>query len=156
MDVEGRHAKKSRPRSSTQRGPFLRASLRTKGKRMQRFCQVTRECPVKFPRREGHLFLPVEDGPARVGRSTLRAPRLRAQAQQRERSKPEIAAGRSVRRRRVRAPGLMAENFIPERQSSICRVHQRNMRHWSIESMNVPNHLLLQRCGPDPTQAGWR
>src|ERR1700724_3666585 len=85
--------------------PFLRASLRTKGKRVQRFCQVTRECPVKFPRREGHLFLPVEDGPARVGRSTLRAPRLRAQAQQRERSKPEIAAGRSLRRRRVRAPG---------------------------------------------------
>ena len=110
--VEGRHVKKSRPRSSTKRGPFLRASLRTKGKRMQRFCQVTRECPVKFPRREGHLFLPVEDGPARVGRSTLRAPRLRAQAQQRERSKPEIAAGRSVRRRRVRARRVMTENFI--------------------------------------------
>jgi hypothetical protein len=99
----GSPRQKSRPRSSTKRGPFLRASLRTKWKRMQRFCQVTRECPVKFPRREGHLFLPVEDGPARVGRSTLRAPRLRAQAQQRERSKPEIAAGRSVRRRRVRA-----------------------------------------------------
>jgi hypothetical protein len=91
MGVEVRHAKKSRPRSSTKRGPFLRASLRTKGKHMQRFCQTTRECPVKFPRREGHLFLPVEEGPARVGRST---------------------AGRSVRRRRVRAPGLMAENFI--------------------------------------------
>src|ERR1700736_5823284 len=73
MDVEGRHVQKSRPRSSTKHGPFLRASLRTKGKRMQRFCQVPRECPVKFPRREGHLFLPVEDGPARVGRSTLRA-----------------------------------------------------------------------------------
>src|ERR1700692_689779 len=69
-DVEGRHVKKSRPRSSTKRGPFLRASLRTKGKRMQRFCQVTRECPVKFPRREGHLFLLVEDGPARAGRSS--------------------------------------------------------------------------------------
>jgi hypothetical protein len=91
MGVEVRHAKKSRPRSSTKRGPFLRASLRTKGKHMQRFCQTTRECPVKFPRREGHLFLPVEEGPARVGRST---------------------AGRSVRRRRVCAPGLMAENFI--------------------------------------------
>ena len=26
----------------------------------------------------------------------------------------------------------------------------------TIPSMNVPNHLLLQRCGPDPTQAGWR
>jgi hypothetical protein len=93
----GSPRQKSRPRSSTKRGPFLRASLRTKWKRMQRFCQVTRECPVKFPRREGHLFLPVEDGPARVGRSTLRAPRLRAQAQQRERSKPEIAAGRTER-----------------------------------------------------------
>src|ERR1700724_1227337 len=104
MGVEVRHAKKSRPRSSTKRGPFLRASLRTKWKRMQRFCQVTRECPVKFPRREGHLFLPVEDCPARVGRPTLGAPRLRAQAQQRERSKPEIAAGRTERaRRRVRA-----------------------------------------------------
>ena len=68
MDVEGRHVKKSRPRSSTKRGPFLRASLRIKWKRMQRFCEVTRECPVKFPRCEGHLFLPVEDGPARVGR----------------------------------------------------------------------------------------
>ena len=93
----GSPRQKSRPRSSTTRGPFLRASLRTKWKRMQRFCQVTRECPVKFPRCEGHLFLPVEDGPARVGRSTLRAPRLRAQAQQRERSKPEIAAGRTER-----------------------------------------------------------
>jgi hypothetical protein len=46
--------------------------------------------------------------------------------------------------------------FCPERQSSICRAHQRNMRHWSIESMNVPNHLLLQVCGPNPTQAGTR
>src|SRR3984893_3504788 len=83
--------------------PLFAGFPEDQGKRMQRFCQVPRECPVKFPRREGHLFLPVEDGPARVGRSTLRAPRLRAKAQQRERSKPEIAAGRSVRRRRVRA-----------------------------------------------------
>jgi hypothetical protein len=53
----------------------------------------------------------------------------------------------------VRLPaGLTGQNFI-KRQSSICRAHQRNMRHWSIESMNVPIHLLLQRCGPDPTQA---
>ena len=45
------------------------------------------------------------------------------------------------------------DGFWPERQSSICRAHQRNMWHWSIESMNVPNHLLLQVCGPDPTVA---
>ena len=43
-----------------------------------------------------------------------------------------------------------------ERQSSICRAPQRSMRHWLIESMNVPIHLLLQRCGPDPTRAGRR
>jgi hypothetical protein len=56
MDVEGRHVKKSRPRSSTKRGPFLRASLRTKGKRMQRFCQIARECPVKFVARSIRTF----------------------------------------------------------------------------------------------------
>jgi hypothetical protein len=130
----GRHVKKSRPRSSTKRSPFLRAFLRTKGKRMQRFCQVTRECPVKFPRREGHLFLPVEDGPARVGRSTLRAPRLRAQ---RERSKPEIAAGRNVRRRRVRARRAHGRELHFELARNVKARFvvpiSVNMRHWSID-----------------------
>src|SRR3984893_11659169 len=159
MDLEGRHVKKSRPRSSTKRGPSLRASLRTKGKRMQRFCQVPRECPVKFPRREGLLFLLVEDGPARVGRSTWRAPRLRAQAQQRERSKPEIAAGRSVRRRRVRARRAHGRELHFELARNVKARFVAPISviwHWSIESMNVPNHLLLQVCGPDPTQAGRR
>ena len=39
---------------------------------------------------------------------------------------------------------------IIERQ---CKLTPLAMRHWSIEFMNVPIHLLLQRCGPDPTQA---
>ncbi|MGH6813152.1 MAG: hypothetical protein ACREDM_12740 [Methylocella sp.] len=37
----------------------------------------------------------------------------------------------------------MEQNFIlslPERQTSICRAHQRNMRR-SVESMNVAIHL---------------
>ena len=35
---------------------------------------------------------------------------------------------------------------------AMCDLAVANMRHWSIESMNVPNHLLLQVCGLDPTR----
>ena len=48
------------------------------------------------------------------------------------------------------------DGFWLERQSSICRARRHNIRHWSIESMTVPIHLLLQRRCPDPTQAGRR
>src|SRR6202051_3869453 len=111
-DVEGRHVKKSRPRSSTKRGPVLRASLRTKGKRMQRFCQVSRECPVKFPRPEGHLFLPVEDGPARsAGRHCERHGCGHKHTTENDRSLKLPPGGACVVGAYAPA-GLMAKNFI--------------------------------------------
>jgi hypothetical protein len=46
------------------------------------------------------------------------------------------------------------DGFWLERQSSICRAHQRNMRHWSIDAKNASIHLLVQRRGPDSNQLG--
>ena len=78
---------------------------------MQRFCQVTRECPVKFPRREGHLFLPVEDGPARVGRHCERHGCEHKHNNENDRNLKLPPGGACVVGAYAPA-GLMAENFI--------------------------------------------
>src|ERR1700730_4795537 len=110
MDVEGRHVKKSRPRSSTKRGLFLRASLRTKGKRMQRFCQVTRECPVKFPRRQGHLLLPWKTAqPGLAGRHCERHGCEHKHNIENDRNLKLPPGGRSVRRGRAHGRELHFE-----------------------------------------------
>jgi hypothetical protein len=123
---------------------------------MQRFCQVTRECPVKFPRREGHLFLPVEDGPARVGRSTMRAPRCEHKHNNENDRILKLPPGGACVVGAYAPAGLMAENFILSLPGTSKLDLSRLSAYYAVESMNVPNHLLLQVCGPDPTQAGRR
>ena len=50
-------------------------------------------------------------------------------------------------------PGSWARTSFSERQSSICHTHQRKMRHWSIDAVNVPIHLLEKRRDPHQTRS---